>query len=317
MTSWGGGWRVRPQKPYRTVAVMAALALALTGIGRTTGSGWAMVVVSGLVAVIVLGALWPAWLVARTEVRVRLPRDAEVGRPVDVTVEVRGPAAPVRVRLIAPAGDWIGAEAPAAGSVAITPARRGVLDHVVVEVATAAPLGLLAWGRRSTLAVPVPLEIAPRVVPWPVPTALAGAPGEVRPPHRRSGNDSVRTVREYVQGDSTRLVHWGATARRGELMVKEMDDPEGALIAVVVDLRGPDADAELAASRAAGLVQGALRARLSVLLLTHEAGGPCIGGVVSALEAGRRLARATAGPPPTGPVPPDASVVHLGAEARR
>lgn len=296
---------------------MILLALALSGIGRTTGSGWAMVVVSGLVAVIVLGAVWPAWVVGRSSVRLSIGRDAEVGRPTEVRIEVAGSSLPVRVRMASPVSEWAGAEAPARGTVLLTPARRGVIREVEIELVTAAPLGLLAWGRRTRLTLPVPVDVAPRVVPWPVPSVLAGAPGEVRPPHRRSGNDSVRTVREYAQGDSTRLVHWGATARRGELMVKEMDDPEGALLVVILDLQGHGPDAELAAARAAGLCQAALRDRLNVVLLTLEEEGPCAGTVLTALAAGRRLARAVPGPPPTGPIPREATVVRLGAEVRR
>src|SRR5699024_591336 len=41
-----------------------------------------------------------------------------------------------------------------------------------------------------------------------------------------SGNEDFSGLREYHRGDSPRLVHWRATARTGELLVKQFTDPE-------------------------------------------------------------------------------------------
>jgi uncharacterized protein (DUF58 family) len=51
---------------------------------------------------------------------------------------------------------------------------------------------------------------------------------------RPSGFD-VHSVREYVEGDSLRKVHWRSTARRGQLMVKELEDSPRDELAVVLD----------------------------------------------------------------------------------
>ncbi|MEO5679588.1 MAG: hypothetical protein ABIS47_07965, partial [Acidimicrobiales bacterium] len=61
------------------------------------------------------------------------------------------------------------------------------------------------------------------------------------------------------------------------------------------------AEAEVVASRAAGLALSALRDGRVVVLATAEAGGPRLGRVVSAVQVGRRLARATADGPPAAP----------------
>jgi hypothetical protein len=63
-----------------------------------------------------------------------------------------------------------------------------------------------------------------------------------------------------------------------------------------------------------GAAVGALRAGLAVTLLTAEAGGKQGGRVRTPIEAGRRLARAVAGPPAEGPIPEGAIVVRLGGE---
>ena len=51
---------------------------------------------------------------------------------------------------------------------------------------------------------------------------------------RPSGFD-VHSVREYVEGDSLRKVHWRSTARRSRLMVRELEDSPRDELAVVLD----------------------------------------------------------------------------------
>ena len=46
---------------------------------------------------------------------------------------------------------------------------------------------------------------------------------------------SAGSVREYERGESLRKVHWPTTARRGQLMVKELEDSPRDEIAVVLD----------------------------------------------------------------------------------
>jgi uncharacterized protein (DUF58 family) len=96
-------------------------------------------------------------------------------------------------------------------------------------------------------------------------------------------------------------------------MVKELETSDAPRLVIVVDLRGPEAAAEVAASRAAGLAAAALQARLKVSMRTAERGGPVVGEVTTAADAGRRLARAVAGPPAEGRQPMGAAVVRMTA----
>ncbi|MBW3537186.1 MAG: DUF58 domain-containing protein, partial [Actinobacteria bacterium] len=179
----------------------------------------------------------------------------------------------------------------------------------LLELRCAAPLGLVWWTRRLRLPLARPLEVAPSPTPMSVPSISQGEGGDRHRPERRSGHDSVRTVRDYVPGDATRLVHWAVTARRDQLTVKELEDPEGAVLAVVLDLSGDPELGEKMASRAAGLCAAGLRGGLEVVLCTAEDKGPVTGRVSSPTAAGRRLARAVPGPPgrPAG----SARAVHL------
>ena len=52
---------------------------------------------------------------------------------------------------------------------------------------------------------------------------------------RRHSGFELHGVREYEQGESLRRVHWRSTARRGELMVKELEDAPRDEIAVLLD----------------------------------------------------------------------------------
>ena len=79
---------------------------------------------------------------------------------------------------------------------------------------------------------------------------------------RRPSGFDLHSVREYEHGESLRKVHWRTTARRGQLMVKELEDAPRDEIAVLLDA---DASAVSGASfdvqvRAAGSI---LRAHAS------------------------------------------------------
>lgn len=52
---------------------------------------------------------------------------------------------------------------------------------------------------------------------------------------RRPTGFDLHSVRDYVHGESLRKVHWRTTARRGQLMVKELEDAPRDEIAVLLD----------------------------------------------------------------------------------
>jgi len=91
---------------------------------------------------------------------------------------------------------------------------------------------------------------------------------------RRHSGFELHSVREYEQGESLRRVHWPSTARRGQLMVKELEDSPRDEIAVLLDA---DAKAVVGESfemqvRAAGSILEAYvrRGRRGVLVLNSK-----------------------------------------------
>lgn len=301
---------LRPVRVAGTTVALAVLAVAFMGVARTTGSGWLLVLLSLVAGVVVAGVVLPAFVLRRLNLAVAGPRDAMVGRPLPLTVDVRR-GGDVRLRVLAREGDVVRLDGPGSGVLDVVPGRRGLLRSLTVEARTAAPLGLVVWRRRLHVDLPTPVEVAP--VPIPTRRPLRRRPGVVGIDNtgQRSADDAaVRSVREYRPGDALRLVHWPATAKTGEVMVRQLEAPASPRLAVVVDLRS----GEDAAGRAAGMALDAMRNGVEVLLLTAEADGPVVGRVTSALEVGRRLARAvTTAAPPDGPVPDGTDVVRVRA----
>src|SRR2546426_100561 len=142
---------------------------------------------------------------------------------------------------------------------------------------------------RADLADPFGLEQA--IVHLPAPGALLVYPRLVRlgPLFTESGARShdgqrlllrrhsgfeLHSVREYEQGESLRRVHWPSTARRGQLMVKELEDSPRDEIAVLLDadartVVGESFDVQV---RAAGSILDAYvrRGRRGVLVINSE-----------------------------------------------
>ncbi len=115
---------------------------------------------------------------------------------------------------------------------------RGRYVAGLAEVSLEDPLGL----ERVVVTVPVSgaLVVYPRLVAIEALFSESGAAlqdGRRLLLRRPSGFD-LHSVREYEQGESLRKVHWPTTARRGQLMVKELEDAPRDEVAVLLDARG-------------------------------------------------------------------------------
>jgi uncharacterized protein (DUF58 family) len=71
---------------------------------------------------------------------------------------------------------------------------------------------------------------------------------------RRPTGYELHSVREYVEGESLRKVHWRSTARRGRLMVKELEDAPRDEVVVLLDGHATRGEAFEVAVRAAGSI---------------------------------------------------------------
>jgi uncharacterized protein (DUF58 family) len=118
--------------------------------------------------------------------------------------------------------------------------------------------------REIGLRAPGALLVYPRIVELP---ALFSETGSRMQEGRRlllrrpSGFD-LHSVREYEQGESLRRVHWPSTAKRGQLMVKDLEDSprDESLVLLDADARfavgvAPHSSFELAVSAAGSILK--------------------------------------------------------------
>ena len=127
----------------------------------------------------------------------------------------------------------------------LRPYRRGLYPIGPFVVEYEDPFGMV----NSVLAVGEAdrLVVVPEVVDLPTggPT-LADGEGTAQLVQRRvTGNDDDLTTREYRPGDALRRVHWRASARHGELMVRQEEHRSHPDARILIDTRQggyPDAE---------------------------------------------------------------------------
>jgi uncharacterized protein (DUF58 family) len=86
---------------------------------------------------------------------------------------------------------------------------------------------------------------------------------------RRPTGFELHSVREYEQGESLRKVHWRSTARRGRLMVKELEDAPRDEVAVLLD--GVEPAFDVAVRAAGSILQAHMRRQRRCALVVNSA----------------------------------------------
>lgn len=297
----------------RGVYTIGALSLAFVVASRTTGAGWLTVLLAISLGLLAVGVLGPWMACRRMTLTAEAPEDAVAGRPFQVGLTLSGQPQFTRVRLLKPDSEWIGATVPAEGRIRAVAQRRGLIRTITAELSTASPIGLVWVTRQVAVPLATPVAVAPRVESVAL-AAVTSSPatGSEAVGRRTGSGETVRSIRDYQQGDSLRMIHWPATARMNQPVVKELESPDAPHLVVRLDLNCPPDEADRRASRAYGHIQKGLTAGVPVRLLTAEQSGPHAGAVGSMLEAGRRLAYATSGVPASLPeAERDITIVHV------
>jgi uncharacterized protein (DUF58 family) len=157
-------------------------------------------------------------------------------------------------------------------------AHRGVHRLPAPLARAEDPLGLAC--ARLRFGEPAALTVAPRLAHL---SSCALFPGmsarRDRGPHGLSvpGSSDLRSVRPHRPGEPLSRIHWKATARTGTLMLREMDEPAGSDVTLLLDVpsslaagTAPDTSVELAVGAAGSIADFALRAGRTVTMLLPQ-----------------------------------------------
>jgi uncharacterized protein (DUF58 family) len=222
--------------------------LALVLGGATYIGAWAFgskilyPVAIGLPMAVLLGWLWTALANRPLQLRRTLPRGERLeGDDVKISLEL------VAEQRLVPARWTLREKVGRLGELVLTVGQNGRGRYILRSVPrgryefeeTVAviedPFGLERVEQR--LDAPGALLVYPRLVELDRLFSDAGARAHDgrRLLLRRPTGFDLHSVREYEHGDSLRKVHWRSTARRAQLMVKELEDAPRDEVAVVLD----------------------------------------------------------------------------------
>jgi len=233
-----------------TVVLSVTLALRLpVADPSVAGLVWA-----GLAAAAVLGAVWPLVAVRTVKLTiVHAPTDLVVGQVASLEIELSGRASGLTLRCSGSPLLVADVTSPSVTRIPLEIAARGAYDRIQIDLGSDAPFGVALAVRTRTLDLPRRLLVGPATVAEPVRVAeLAGEESDSMPRGIAMSGESVRSVRPYVSGDPSHLVHWPTSARAGELVVRELEPPVATGIALRVDLTPPRRRAAVPAPAATG-----------------------------------------------------------------
>jgi uncharacterized protein (DUF58 family) len=259
---------VRPRKRAGALLLGAGV---LFLIGTMVQAGWLFVIAALLIGAASTGFLLAAVSLRGLSVSLEAPDEAEQGIETIVELRLQNRARAARWNVVAIDQHLSGAEVavplirPGERLELATlrsPARRGEIVTEAVELRSSAPFGVAE--RRVRVSADARTLVLPRMFPLvevpfvrPVPT---NEPAPRTAPRRGHGPDYLG-IREYRAGDSMRHVHWGLTARHGQVMVREFEEERTRRLAIAIDTERDRGDAwtplDRACAAAASLLDAA------------------------------------------------------------
>ncbi len=261
--------------------------------GRVLGTWELYLFAFAFVAVVVVSWLW----VTLTGRRIRVTRSLTPERPVagdepEYSVEIEnasllpGPQLTLRTPTAGLTDDDLEVEIESLGprrsqvlKTRMDRVSRGVHTLPAPEAVAEDPLGIASATRR--VGTPMTVTVYPRIAflrscvlhpelglkqDW------AGQKGLLTP-----GASEFRGIRPHQPGEPLSHIDWKSTARTGVLMLREMEEPAGADITLILDGSAdqvvgtaPETNFELAVRAAGSIADYALRAGRGVALICHE-----------------------------------------------
>jgi uncharacterized protein (DUF58 family) len=275
---------VRLRKRAAGLLVGAGLLFVM---GTNAQAGWLLVLAAVFAGAALAGVVLPLAGLRGLQVELRAPTEAEQGGDASVDVVLHHRGRGVRWMLRVSDGhlsatetflDSIGADERVELTTRRIPARRGTARATVVEVRTAAPLGVAE--RRRRFAVAASTLVLPRVIPLgllPFVDPAGTSELAIHSLPRRGGGPDYLGIREYRSGDSMRHVHWPSTARHGAVMVREFEEERTRRVVVVLDTERDEGESwtpmDRCCSVAASIASSALAHGHGARLVAGRRGG--------------------------------------------
>jgi len=231
------------------IYIAGIVLVALAAIN--TGNNLLFLILSCLIASILMSGILSSLTLIGVEMRLNLPEHIFAGQTVRASVElwnekitlssfslrvegVKKKDAPAAALLETPVYfPYIPRKSSAKQNVPMLFSHRGVYRQEAFRVITRFPFGFLQKARRIDLAsealVYPSVEATPEFL-----EILPGIQGAVESLSKGRGQD-LYALRDYLPNDSARLVHWKASARAGQLMVREFAREDEYRILLVFD----------------------------------------------------------------------------------
>lgn len=220
-----------------------------------TGNNLLFLVLASLIAIILMSGILSSITLSGIEMRLQLPEHIFAGQPVRALVElhnekltlpsfslrvegVRGKDAANAAMLQTPVYfPYIPKHDRVQQNVPMTFPRRGIYCQEAFRVVTRFPFGFLQKARR------IDLKSEALVYPSVEPSQdffeiLPGMQGALESLAKGGGQD-LYALRDYLPRDSSRHVHWKASARLGSLMVREFTREDDCRVVLILDPHSP------------------------------------------------------------------------------
>ena len=220
-----------------------------------TGNNLLFLILASLIAIILMSGVLSSITLSGVEMRLQLPEHIFAGQPVRTLVEVDNekltlPSFSLRVEAVRGKNavnaamletpvyfPYIPKHERVQQHVPMTFPRRGIYSQEAFRIVTRFPFGFLQKARR------VDLKSEALVYPSVEPTrdffeVLPGMQGALESLAKGRGQD-LYALRDYQPRDSSRHVHWKASARLGSLMVREFTREDDCRVVLVLDPRAP------------------------------------------------------------------------------
>ena len=216
-----------------------------------TGNNLLFLILASLIAIILMSGILSSITLSGVSMRLQLPEHIFAGQPVRGLVEVHNekltlPSFSLRVEGVRAKTSahaamletpvyfpYIPKHDSAQQVVPMTFPRRGTYSQEAFRIVTRFPFGFLQKARR------VDLKSEALVYPSVEPTqdffeVLPGMQGAMESLAKGRGQD-LYALRDYQPRDSSRHVHWKASARLGSLMVREFTREDDCRVILVLD----------------------------------------------------------------------------------